>query len=108
MGMIIIFADKDLEELINTGQNKKYKKYSKDKKFLEGLARAHRIMQTVAKAEGLKPYSYLHYEKLRNNTNLSSVRPVANRVERLLFKEIDGGIEITIIELNNDHYGNKK
>lgn len=30
------------------------------------------------------------------------------RVERILFKEIDGGIEILIIELNDDHYGNKK
>ena len=30
------------------------------------------------------------------------------RVERILFKEIDGGIEILIIELIDDHYGNKK
>lgn len=30
------------------------------------------------------------------------------RVERLLFNEINDGIEITIIELNSNHYGNKK
>lgn len=29
-------------------------------------------------------------------------------IERILFKEVDGGIEILIIELNDDHYGNKK
>ena len=74
---------------------------------MEGLARAYRIMLVVEKAKGLKAYSFLHYEQLRNNVDLSSVRVVNGRVERLLFREIEKGIEITIIELNNDHYGNK-
>jgi len=105
--MKVTIADDDLKELIETGQNNKYKKYSKDKRFMEGLARAYKIMLTVEKAEGLKVYSFLHYERLRNNAELSSIRVVNGKVERLLFRETEDGIEITIIELNNDHYGNK-
>lgn len=70
--MKVNISDKDLDELIRTGKNNKYKKYSKD------------------------------------SMNLSSVRVLNGRVERLLFRELEDGIEITIIELNNDHYGNKK
>lgn len=106
--MKIYISDKNLDELIKTGYNKQYKKYAKDKRFMEGLARMYKIMQIVAKAEGLKAYSFLHYEKLSNKVLLSSVRPVNGRIERVLFKELDGGVEITIIELNDDHYGNKK
>ncbi|MGM9763445.1 MAG: hypothetical protein ACI3ZQ_05450 [Candidatus Cryptobacteroides sp.] len=106
--MKVTISDPDFEELINTAQNRKYRKYSRSKKFMEGLARMYKIMQIVDNAEGLKLYSFLHYEKLANNVNLSSVRPVNGRVERVLFKEIDGGIEIMIVELNDDHYGNKK
>ena len=40
--------------------------------------------------------------------NLHRILNANSRVERILFKEIDGGIEILIIELNDDHYGNKK
>jgi plasmid maintenance system killer protein len=106
--MQVKYCDKDLEELIFTGNNSKYKKYSRDKRFMKGLAQVYTILQVVANAEGLRPYSYLHYEKLANNVNLSSVRILNGRVERLLFKEINDGIEITIIELNTTHYGNKK
>jgi len=106
--MKVNISDKDLDELIRTGRNNKYKKYSKDRKFMEGLARVYKVMLNVADTNGLKPYSFLHYEKLANNLNLSSVRVLNGRVERLLFRELEDGIEITIIELNNDHYGNKK
>jgi plasmid maintenance system killer protein len=106
--MQVNISDKDLEELILTGKNNKYKLYSKDKRFMKGLARAYKIMQIVANAEGLRPYSFLHYEKLAHKVNLSSVRVMNGRVERLLFNEINDGIEITIIELNSNHYGNKK
>ena len=98
--MDIKFSDIDLEELINTGYNKKYKNTTVN---LEPY-----VQKVVPAAEGLGHYSFLHYEKLANNVYLSSVRPVNGRVERILFKEIDGGIEILIIELNDDHYGNKK
>ena len=105
--MKVEISDDDLKELIETGHNNKYKRYSKDKRFMEGLAKAYKIMLTVEKARELIAYSFLHYERLRNNAELSSVRVVNGRVERLLFRETEDGIEITIIELNNDHYGNK-
>lgn len=95
--MQVKFCDKDLEELIFTGNNTNYKKYSRDRKFMRGLAQVYTILQVVPNAEGLRQYSYLHYEKLANNVNLSSVRVLNGRVERLLFEEIKDGIEITII-----------
>ena len=106
--MKVNISDKDLDELIQTGKNNKYKKYSKDKKFMVGLARVYNVLTTVEDTKGLESYSFLHYEKLKYYDNLSSVRVVNGRVERLLFRELEEGIEITIIELNNDHYGNKK
>ena len=33
--MQIIFDDKDLEELITTGRNSKYKNYTRNRKFME-------------------------------------------------------------------------
>lgn len=106
--MKVNITDRDLKELIETGYNNKYKKYARNKRFMEGLARAYKIMQIVGTANGLRIYSFLHYEKLTNNVGLSSVRVQNGRVERLLFKEMEDGMEITIIELNDDHYGNKK
>ena len=106
--MKVNFSDKDLDELIRTGKNNKYKKNSRERKFMEGLARVYKVMQIVADTSGLKAYSFLHYEKLANNLNLSSVRVMNGRVERLLFRELEEGVEIIIIELNKDHYGNKK
>ena len=106
--MKVNISDKDLEELILTGASNKYKKYSKDKKFMVGLARVYTVLTTVADTKVLESYSFLHYEKLKYYNNLSSVRVVNNRVERLLFKELEDGVEITVIELNDNHYGNKK
>ncbi len=106
--MKITIQDEDLQELITTGTNTgKYKKLARDKKFIERLANVYRIMTSVEKTSDLVPYSYLHYEKLKH-INLSSVRIMNNRVERLLFIENEDGIEITLIELNETHYGNKK
>ena len=106
--MKVKISDKDLDELIRPGNNNRYKRYSRDRRFMEGLARVYKVMLNVADTDGLKLYSFLHYEKLANNVNLSSVRVLNGRVERLLFRELDDGVEIIIIELNNDHYGNKK
>ena len=104
----ITFSDEDLEELITTGKNSgKYEKLARDKKFVQRLAIVYSTMASVENTEGLKQYSFLHYEKLKH-VNQSSVRIMNNRVERLLFIENENGIEITIIELNNTHYGNKK
>lgn len=104
----ITIQDEDLQELITTGTNSgKYKKLARDKKFIQNLAIVYNTMRSVETTDGLKQYSFLHYEKLKH-VNMSSVRIMNNRVERLLFIENENGIEIIIIELNETHYGNKK
>ena len=105
--MQVIFDDKDLEQLIMVGNNHKYRKYSKDARFMQALARMYKIMTAVADAKALSTFSYLHYERLKG-IDISSVRVMNNRVERVLFKETENGIVITIIDLDNTHYGNKK
>ena len=145
--------------------NRKYKKYSRDRKFMENLIDVYNYIRAAADIKALSAYSFLHYERLRHNDLrscfeflqkvflglmypfscvlwaifwsfslaifliteakmpqklipnhrtinskqlLSSVRIMNNRVERLLFRELENGICITIIELNTTHYGNKK
>ena len=39
--MQIVFEDTDLEELITTGRNNKYKKYTRNAKFMKALAIAY-------------------------------------------------------------------
>ena len=51
--MKVNISDKDLDELIQTGKNNKYKKYSKDKKFMVGLARVYNVLTTVEDTKGL-------------------------------------------------------
>mgnify|MGYP001169886927 CR=1 FL=1 len=105
--MEISFEDEDLEELIFTGKNHKYKKLSKDKAFMRALIDVYNYMDAASCANDLKSYSFLHYEALKH-IGLSSVRIMNGRVERLLFAEYENGIRITIIELNETHYGKKK
>lgn len=104
----VIITDKDLYELIILGKNSgKYKKLARDKKFVNKLAEVYGLIKSVNHVSELKRYSILHYEQLKK-ISLSSVRIFNNRVERLLFRETEDGLEITIIELNETHYGNKK
>lgn len=104
--MKITFEDTELENLILLHQSKKYKKYIQDSKFLNALDRVFSNLQGAANTQELRLISYLHYEKLKR-VNLSSVRVINGRVERLLFREIEDGIEITLIELDNTHYGQR-
>ncbi len=90
-----------------TGNNRKYRTLARDAKFMSALARVYRDMLASPSTSVLAKISYLHYEKLKHRP-LSSVRIMNGRIERLLFRETDEGLNITIIELNNDHYGNKK
>ena len=55
--MKVNISDKDLDELIRTGKNSKYKKYSKDRKFMEGLARVYKVMLNVADTNGCLLYT---------------------------------------------------
>lgn len=67
----------------------------------------YNLMRSLEHISRLKEYRFLHYEQLKH-ISLSSVRIINGRVERLLFKEIDDGIKISLIEINENHYGNKK
>ena len=104
--MKVDVIDEDLKELIFEGRNSgKYKKLARNEKFVKNLAKIYKIMCSIENTIQLKDYSYLHYEKLRNNVGLSSIRVVNGMIERLLFQEKNNGIEIVLIELNSDHYG---
>lgn len=106
--MKVFFEESDLEELIKTGTNRgKYKVFARDKKFTRKLADIYNTMCSVEKANDLAQFSFLHYEKLKH-IDLSSVRVFNNRVERLLFKETEEGLVITLIELDSTHYGKGK
>ena len=98
-----------MEELIKYGANGKYKKLSRDKVFIKALKNVYAILKVVERADMLEVYGALHYEKLKyERSGLSSVRIKYNRVERLIFREINDGVEIIVIELDDTHYGNKK
>ena len=65
--MKIIFKDEALSELYSNGKTeaRKYKKLCKNKKLVEGYQRAVSIMYDVDSTEELRPFSFLHYEKLK-------------------------------------------
>ena len=101
--------EEDLRELILTGKNSKgrYKKLARDRKFVAKLTDIYNLMCSVDHVSMLSNYSFLHYEQLKH-ISMSSVRILNGRVERLLFTETEDGIQISLIEINEDHYGNKK
>ena len=107
--MLIEIPDDDLRELIIEGKNSrgKYKKLARDRKFVTKLTEIYNLMRSVEHVTKLKDYSFLHYEQLKY-VSLSSVRILNGRVERLLFTETEDGIQISLIEINENHYGNKK
>jgi plasmid maintenance system killer protein len=106
--MEIVFEDTDLEELITTGRNSKYKKYTRNAKFMTALATAYNYLRMVDVASNLRAISFLHYEQLAGTNGLSSIRVVNGMVERIIFREFDGGISITVLSLDDTHYGKKK
>lgn len=105
--MKVNIVDKDLEELVSSGKNNKYKKYSRDGLFMQNLISVINTLKATERTDDLKQFSFLHYEKLKG-CNVSSVRVMNGRVERLIFNELNDGIEIVVLELNVTHYGNKK
>lgn len=76
--MQIVFDDTDLEELLSE------------------------------RTSDLRAISFLHYEQLVGTNGMSSIRVVNGMVERILFREFEGGIRITVLSLDDTHYGNKK
>lgn len=109
--MNIIFKEEALSELYTEGKTKdrKYAKLCRNKKLVEGYQRAVSLMYSTDRADSLKMYSFLHYEKLKyQDTPKSSVRIANGQIERLIFTENDNGIEVELIEIDSTHYGNKQ
>ena len=105
--MKVTIIDDNLLELVETGTNSKYKKYSRDKKFLDKLIFVLNLLKSTSITSDLRKFSFLHYEQLVKNGK-SSVRIMNGKVERLIFKEYKDGIEIEVLELDQNHYGRKK
>lgn len=107
--MKVEFEDKDLEELIRTGKNKKYKKVSKVKDLMDGLYNAYELLLNLPNASFLRQVSKFKYERLKYQySGCSSIRIANGYVERLIFTEHDGGISVKLLKLDSTHYGNKK
>ena len=104
--MKVTFEDIDLENLVLAHRSRKYKKYQRDGKFLAALDKVYFLMQSEKDTLSLANYSFLHYEKLKG-VGMSSVRVMNGRIERLLFHEYEEGVEISIIEMDNTHYGQR-
>ena len=75
---------------------------------LRHLATAYNYMRLVDVSSDLRAISFLHYEQLAGTNGMSSIRVVNGMVERILFREVEGGISITVLSLDDTHYGNKK
>ena len=76
--------------------------------FMKALATAYNYLRMVDMASYLRAISFLHYEQLAGTNGMSSIRVLNGMVERILFREYDGGIIITVLSLDDTHYGNKK
>lgn len=108
--MRVSFFDASLEELYREGQtnDKRYKKYARNKKFMDGFLRAISVMENIDSCSSLNNFSFLHYEKLKYQySGLSSVRIMNGKVERLIFRETNDGFEVVLITIDDTHYGNK-
>lgn len=107
--MDVIFIDDALKELYESGVTKdsKYKKLARDRQFIKAYINVIDVMLATENSSQLAIYSYLHYEKLKHRPE-SSVRIQNRRVERLLFTEHENGIEVQLIEIDSNHYGNKR
>ena len=103
-----VLMTKELEELYLTGESKIYKEVAKTPGLLKGYTRAIDALVQAVDTEQLKQFSFLHYEKLKYQfSGLSSVRLSNRYVHRLLFTELEDGIEVQLITIDNTHYGNK-
>lgn len=104
-----VLMTRELYELYTEGKSRKYKDVAMNKELYAGFVRAVRSMESAENVAALKQLSYLHYERLKYQLNdMSSVRLSNRFVHRLIFREMEDGIQIDLIEIDNTHYGNKK
>lgn len=109
--MRIVFEDIGLQELYEYGQtqDRRYRKYCKDRKFISMLTLKINIIQSASSYEELKRISPLHYESLKHGySGLSSFRVGNGYVERVICRENREYIELVLLALDDTHYGNKK
>lgn len=113
--MKFTIQDKDLEDFLSDKKNagNRFKKYARDALFYEKLLNVFRVFRAIDSVDDLRPpftlFAYLKYERLKyQGEPMGSVRVMNGRVERVLFRELDDGIEIVVIKLDDTHYGNKK
>lgn len=107
--MDVLFEDDALKELYEHQQtsDRKYKKLVRNKGFVYAYVQIINVMRAADKTSDLRTFSFLHYERLKHRHE-SSVRIQNGRVERLIFTEHNDGIEIRLIEIDSNHYGNKR
>ena len=82
---------RELYELYTEGKSREYKDVAMNKELYAGFVRAVRSMEFAENVAALRQLSYLHYEKLRYQLS-----------------ELEDGIRVDLIEIDNTHYGNKK
>lgn len=107
--LIIEFADKELETLIlnHKSNDKRYRKLMSNATFLRDLDVVWAILRGITHTSELAMFRKLHYETLRYGlSGHSSVRIGYTSKYRLIFEELNGGIRIKLIEIN-EHYGDK-
>ena len=106
---MIVKMTEGLLNLYTLRQSRKFRDVARDPVLLNGFIRAVNIMRSVDDIEKLRAYSFLHYEKLKYEySDYSSVRLSNRYIHRLLFKETPDGLEVTLIKIDDTHYGNKR
>lgn len=109
--MNIIYKGKKGEgvrDLIEYRYSKVYKKLSKDVLFMSYLDVVIRYIESAENINELFEYSTLHFERLKGRNGECSIRIKNGRVERLIVAETENGLEIIVIEIDENHYGRKK
>lgn len=107
--MVIEYDNEEIKLLIETGKStdKQYKKLRSNNTFIKDLCKVILQLRSAPNTEFLKKIKSLNYEHLKYNlTGCSSVRIGYNAKYRLIFAELDDGIKIKLIEIN-EHYGDK-
>lgn len=103
-----VWMTPDLEELYLTGDSKVYKDIARIPELYKGFTRAINALVKMENTDQLKTVSFLHYEQLKYElSGISSVRLSNRYVHRMLFTELEDGVEVQLIKIDNTHYGNK-
>lgn len=91
------------------GYSRKYKRISKDAVLMKGLAEfLFFIQREETTLDVLRSKGRYEYERLKYGfSGYTSLRIVHDRKERLICREVDGGLVLSLIEIS-DHYKVKR